>query len=91
VTEDIVKIVEGTVVRAKAGRDENRLFAVTRISENSYVYISDGDTRKLASPKKKNIKHLAVTKTVIDLDGITDKRLKMNLRDLTVTENESEV
>jgi len=86
-----VKIVEGTVVRAKAGRDENRLFAVTRISENSYVYISDGDTRKLASPKKKNIKHLAVTKTVIDLDGITDKRLKMNLRGLTVTESESEV
>ncbi len=86
-----MKIVEGTVVRAKAGRDENRLFAVTQITDGGYVYISDGDTRKLASPKKKNVKHLAVTKTVIDLDGITDKRLKMNLRDLTVTENESEV
>ncbi|MBQ5988422.1 MAG: KOW domain-containing RNA-binding protein [Oscillospiraceae bacterium] len=86
-----MKIVEGTVVRAKAGRDENRLFAVTGITDSGYVYISDGDTRKLASPKKKNVKHLAVTKTVIELDGITDKRLKMNLRDLTVTENESEV
>lgn len=86
-----MKIVEGTVVRAKAGRDENRLFAVTQVTDSCYVYISDGDTRKLASPKKKNVKHLAVTKTVIDLDGITDKRLKMNLRGLTVTESESEV
>ena len=86
-----MKIVEGTVVRAKAGRDENRLFAVTQVTDSGYVDISDGDTRKLASPKKKNVKHLAVTKTVIDLDGITDKRLKMNLRGLTVTESESEV
>jgi hypothetical protein len=37
VTEDIVKIVEGTVVRAKAGRDENRLFAVTQITDSGYV------------------------------------------------------
>ena len=75
-----MKIVEGTVVRAKAGRDENRMFAVTQICGNGYVMISDGKTRKLAAPKKKNIKHLAFTNNVIDLNEITDKKLKMILR-----------
>ncbi len=86
-----MKIVEGTVVRAKAGRDENRLFAVTQITDNGYVFISDGDTRKLDKPKKKNIKHLSVTSAVIDLNEITDKKLKMKLRNSDIPEDESEV
>ena len=86
-----MKIVEGTVVRAKAGRDDKRLFVVTQICSDGYVMISDGKTRKLASPKKKNIKHLSFTSAVIDLNEITDKKLKMILGNESFPGNESEV
>lgn len=87
-----MKIIEGTVVKAKAGRDNDRFFVVTEICEDKrYVLISDGKTRKLVAPKKKNIKHLAVTNTVIDLNEITDKKLKMILRNTEFSESESEV
>jgi ribosomal protein L14E/L6E/L27E len=89
--EDIVKIVEGTVVRAVAGRDEGRFFAVTKICGEQYVLIADGKTRKLAAPKKKNIKHLKVTGTVIEITEITDKKLKMKLRAFGSSDDESEV
>jgi len=81
-----VNIVEGTVVRAKAGRDDKGLFAVTKIIDSRYVLISDGKTRKLSSPKKKNVKHLSVTNSVIDLNEITDKKLKMILRNSDFSE-----
>ncbi len=88
--EGIVKITEGTVVKAVAGRDDDKFFAVTKICEDKgYILIADGKTRKLDNPKKKNIKHVRVTGTVINLNEITDKKLKMILRNFS--EDESEV
>lgn len=84
-----MNIVEGTVVKAIAGRDDDRFFVVTKICDDKqYVLISDGKTRKLDAPKRKNIKHIRVTGTVIELDKITDKKLKMALRKFS---DESEV
>lgn len=90
--EDVVKIIEGTVVKAKAGRDDERNFVVTEVcGDGRYVLIADGKTRKLDKPKRKNIKHLAVSNTVIDLNEITDKKLKMILRNTVFSVGESEV
>lgn len=84
-----MKIVKGTVVKAIAGRDDNKFFVVTEICEDKqYVLISDGKTRKLDAPKRKNIKHLRVTGTVIELNEITDKKLKMTLRKFSADESE---
>ncbi|MDD6084318.1 MAG: KOW domain-containing RNA-binding protein [Oscillospiraceae bacterium] len=87
-----MKIIEGTVVKAKAGRDDERNFVVTEVcGDGRYVLIADGKTRKLDKPKRKNIKHLAVSNTVIDLNEITDKKLKMILRNTVFSVSESEV
>lgn len=87
-----MKIIEGTVVKAKAGRDDERNFVVTEVcGDGRYVLIADGKTRKLDKPKRKNIKHLAVSNTVIDLNEITDKKLKMILRNTAFSVSESEV
>ena len=87
-----MKIIEGTVVKAKAGRDYERNFVVTEVcGDGRYVLIADGKTRKLDKPKRKNIKHLAVSNTVIDLNEITDKKLKMILRNTVFSVSESEV
>lgn len=56
----------GKVVNSKAGRDMHKKFIVVGILNNEYVYISDGDLRKIEKPKKKKVKHLNFTDTVAE-------------------------
>lgn len=44
-----------------AGRDKGSMFIVFSIEEN-YVYLVDGNIRKIENPKKKKIKHIELTK-----------------------------
>jgi ribosomal protein L14E/L6E/L27E len=60
----------GTVVISKCGRDKGRYFIVLK-SEGGFVYLTDGAMRKLASPKKKKIKHITITSD--KLENIADK------------------
>ncbi len=55
----------GQVVRSKAGRDKGAFLAVYQIVDEQYVLLVDGDRRTLSRPKKKKVKHLARTNTVI--------------------------
>lgn len=70
------------IVRALAGREENR-FMVVVSEKDGYVYLADGKERKLTAPKKKNIKHVAFTNAETELDNLTDKGLRMLLREYT--------
>ena len=83
-------IVKGVVVKAVAGRDNGRFFVVVN-KEGSFIWISDGKSRKLEKPKKKNIKHVIITDAVIDIERITNKKLKMSLDRYYGPEIESEV
>ena len=66
----------GTVVMSKSGHDANRFFAVIKI-ENKFAYLCDGKLRTLDKPKKKNLKHLQKTNTVLSSDRIlTDKQIR---------------
>jgi ribosomal protein L14E/L6E/L27E len=56
----------GKVVNSKAGRDMHRNFIVVGILNNEYVYISDGELRKIEKPKKKKVKHLDFTGIVAE-------------------------
>lgn len=56
----------GQVVFSKAGRDAGRKFVVTGIIDNNYVFLSDGDLRKIEKPKRKKIKHIKLTDIVLD-------------------------
>lgn len=70
-------IIVGSVVKAKAGKDKNNFFVVTDILDEGYVLICDGKTHKLDKPKKKNIKHLQLTKTVLEI--ASDRKLRQDL------------
>lgn len=50
----------GSIVTSTAGRDKGNYFIVVGIEEN-YVYIVDGNIRKIERPKKKKLKHIEVT------------------------------
>ena len=80
-----MKLMKGSVVRAEAGRDSGGFFAVVGTDEK-YCFIADGRSRKLDKPKRKNIKHIRITDSMIDLNDITDKRLRKLLRELSGTE-----
>ncbi len=74
-----MKLLKGSVVMAEAGRDGGKFFAVVEADEK-YCLIADGKSRKLVSPKRKNIKHIRVTDSMIDLNDITDKKLRNMLK-----------
>ena len=80
-----MKLTKGSVVFAAAGRDSGGHFVVTDL-DDGFCYIADGKSRKLAKPKRKNIKHIRATDSMIDLNDITDKKLRTLLRDMNSAE-----
>lgn len=51
---------EGLVVKSKAGRDNGKLYLVIK-TDGEFVYVANGDTRKIENPKKKKLKHIQKT------------------------------
>lgn len=71
----------GNVVISRAGRDKGYFMAVVG-EEKGYLLVADGKERPLERPKKKNPKHLQRTNQRIDLEQLTDKKLRTFLREL---------
>ena len=58
-------IHQGEFVYASKGRDAGECFIVIS-SEDNYLYLCNGKTRKVSSPKKKKIKHQILQKLTMD-------------------------
>lgn len=71
-------ICKGRIVKSKAGHDREEFFVVIA-TLGEFAMIADGKHRKLQNPKKKNKKHLAPTKELVD-EITTDKQLRAVLR-----------
>lgn len=56
---------KGQVVYSKSGRDKRRPFIVVDFDEQ-YLYLVDGDLRKLEKPKKKKFMHVQIVNVVVD-------------------------
>ncbi|MGN0604667.1 MAG: hypothetical protein ACI4I2_11895 [Oscillospiraceae bacterium] len=65
----------GMIVRSAAGHDRGNFLVITAV-EGDFAFVADGKERKLQKPKKKRLKHLKLTNTVIDTDNLTDKGLR---------------
>ena len=74
----------GQVVKSKAGRDKDKLFIVLDIVDDFYVSLVDGRLRKLETPKLKNIKHLAIYKSVVD--DLSEKKAKKQINNSYIRE-----
>ena len=77
-----MEITAGMVVISAAGHDNGQWFVVTD-ADGRYAYLADGKERKLAAPKKKNLKHIRSTGHTLNVDGVTDKWLRNALRELS--------
>jgi len=73
----------GRIVYSKAGRDKDKYFMILDVLNEEFVYLVDGDLRRLERPKKKKIKHLIFTDKICD--EVKDIILKgKRLNDATV-------
>ncbi len=63
----------GTVVCSKAGRDKGRFFAVVSLC-GEYAEIANGALRKISAPKRKKLRHLAPTSTVLESAALSDDK-----------------
>ena len=69
----------GRIVCSKAGRDKGYFMVVVE-SKEGYAFVCDGKERPLERPKRKNIKHLQFTNTVLGNESYkTNKQLKKAL------------
>jgi ribosomal protein L14E/L6E/L27E len=59
----------GRVVISTQGHDEGRWYAILSVLDERMVLLVDGDTRKLAKPKKKQVKHLRALPLIIQVEG----------------------
>ncbi len=59
------ELLQGCVVRSKAGRDEGRYFIVLSLDGDEFAYVADGNLRKVEKPKRKRVKHLYVTEELV--------------------------
>ena len=78
---------KGMVVLSRAGRDSGRLLAVMDVRDG-FIFVCDGKERPLENPKKKNPKHLTKTNRTIELEQITNRKLRTVLREHIAEESE---
>ena len=71
----------GLFAISRAGHDKGQMYIVIK-EDGDFAYLSDGKTRKLENPKKKNRKHLQIVKTD------TDKVLQEKIRNGQIIYNE---
>lgn len=74
------QLVIGQVVRSLKGRDKGKIQMVIDLLDESHVLVVDGKRRKIEKPKKKKIKHLQKSNTILDIDGINDCKIRKMLK-----------
>ncbi len=87
----------GSVVLSTQGRDKGMYFVVVASDEN-YVWLADGGMRKLASPKRKNRKHVsdssakleAIAAKLAEGKKVFDSEVKSALRQFAKNQQEKQ-
>jgi len=67
-----------TLCKSSAGHDKGSWYIIIK-QESDCVHIADGRRRKLEKPKRKNIKHVEITRKSVELEYFTDKSLRKAL------------
>ena len=63
----------GDIVISTAGRDKDRVYLISQLINKDFVFVVDGNFKKLINPKKKRVKHLK--NSGIKIDSISEKLL----------------
>ena len=61
--------VPGGICQSTQGRDKDRYYIIRYVYNESSVGVVDGNFKKLAAPKKKNLKHLRLLPEAAEIIG----------------------
>lgn len=61
----IEETVFGRLVFSLSGRDKGRYFIAVGVYDEDHILLADGDLRRMEKPKKKKIRHVKFTRTVL--------------------------
>ena len=64
----------GDIVQSKSGHDAKKYFVVIATLNESYILIADGKSRKLDSPKQKNVKHVKLIEEASEINTFVDDK-----------------
>ena len=64
----------GNIAISMAGHDKGHAYIIIK-EENGFVYLVDGEIKKLSNPKRKSLKHVRINKQY-PTDELTKKPLK---------------
>lgn len=74
----------GQIVRASAGKERigryGGFYMIVEILPGGYVALANGKERPLARPKRKNVRHVCPTATVLEHELLTDRALRRTLQ-----------
>lgn len=73
--------VKGSVFKSVAGRDCGEYYVAVSHSDR-LVNLANGKSRKLENPKAKNPRHISPTGDRIDMENMTNKKLRKLIREL---------
>ncbi|NMA18445.1 MAG: RNA-binding protein [Clostridiaceae bacterium] len=71
--DDRGRLLPGTVVRSRAGRDRGHIYIVIEDDGGERVMVADGATRGLMNKKKKNRKHLRIIGCALPASAFDDR------------------
>jgi len=83
----MIKYETGSLAVSLAGHDKDDIFIILRV-DGEYVYLVDGNLRKLDKPKRKNKKHIQIilrndedlSRKLIDGTRVTDEEIRYFIR-----------
>lgn len=64
----------GDIVQSKSGHDAKKYFVVIATLNESYILIADGKSRRLESPKQKNVKHVKLIEEANNINAYVDDK-----------------
>ena len=74
-----MEIERGSLVYSIAGRDKGVLFLVLK-REGDFVYLADGKLRRTENPKKKKLKHVNKTNTLLEIGEVSNSDIRKLLK-----------
>lgn len=64
--DDYSRIRPGQIVYVLRGRMSGSYAIVVKLEKSGFVWIADGKARKIENPKRKNPKHIQMTRVVVN-------------------------
>jgi len=83
--------IVGRVVISNAGHDKGEFYAIVSVLDDKHVAVTNGLSRKINAPKKKNLRHLRITNSHVPEFAklITAEQVSANLKLADVLKREA--